>query len=416
MSEFTYAAKERLKSVNDALTAKRLEQQAAHEACDAMSVDMSDAAQVEAYNTAFDAATALDGEVANLVTAASNLAGGIAHATPKARGGSAAEILFAHPGIEGFKNHVVSHVAAEVTGRDETIRRITAGLPMFAADATAEALTAIDQRLYPPVQIPVRAPGLLDLILVGSTDSDTVKYGVQSVRTSGAATRARRAAFGQATYTWTTASVTVESAGHYVKAPVETLNDQGQLRTLLDGQLSDDLLLKIDDLIYQGAGTGTDFEGIKTAVVADGYTYDQDTTNFGVLDAIRKGITKVQEQVYGEPNGIVMSPATWERAEIERAAYSATIKGEYLAGDPRSALAHSLWGVPVVVNALVADNEVLVGNFRRGATLWMRQGVTVEMTNSNEDDFKNNLVLIRAQLRAAFKTVQTKAFCVVTLY
>lgn len=420
MSGTALAARERLSSVNTALEAARVEQQEAHQAYLTLDGDPSDEAYVSAYNAAVEAAEAKDAEVANLVKMAANLAGTIAGGQPATpRGSSPIEALLSHPGMEGFRKHVQSHVAGEIADRDEVVRRLSLGLPMYAAGATAEALTAVDQRLYPPVQIPVRAPALLDLIQIGATDSDTVKYGIQTVRTSAAATRARTTGpFAEATYTWSSASVTVESAGHYVKAPIETLNDQGQLRTLLDGQLSDDLLLKIDDLVYQGGGTGTDFEGIKTAVDNAGYTYARDVTNVGIIDACRKGITKVQQQLFGEPTGFVVSPATWEEIELERS--TATAKtGNYLIrgadGTMAGGIARSLFGLPVVVSALVADDEVLVGNFRRGATLWMRQGVTVEMTNSNEDDFKYNLVMIKAQIRAAFKTVQPKAFCIVTL-
>lgn len=418
MSGFALAAKERLKSVNDALAAARLEQQAAHQAYTEMEGDASDPTFVAAYNAAVDAAKAKDAEVDNLVSMAANLSGSIAHATPRSTGTTPVEILASHPGMDGFKARVQSHVAAEIVSRDEAVRRFSAGLPMFAAGATAESLTAIDQRLYPPVQIPVRQPGLLDLIQIGSTDSDTVKYGVQTARTSAAASRARKAATSEATYTWSTQSVTVESVGHHVKAPIETVNDQAQLRTLLDGQLSDDLVLKVDDLIYQGAGTGTDFEGLKTAVVAAGYTYDRDSTNDGVIDAVRKGITKVQQQVFGNPTGLAMSPATWERCELERSTSTAK-SGNYLIRGADASIAsgapYALFGLPVVVSALFADNEILVGNFRRGATLWLRQGVSVEMTNSNENDFLTGLIAIRATFRAAFKTVEPKAFSLVTL-
>lgn len=419
MSGTALAARERLSSVNKALEAARIEQQEAHQAYETMEGDESDAAFVTAYNEAVDAAKAKDAEVDNLVKMASNLAGGLAHAKPlQHSGGSPVEILSAHPGMEGFRRHTQSLVAAEVIGRDDAVRRLSLGLPMFAAGATAESLTAVDQRLYPPVQIPVRQPGLLDLIQIGATDSDTVKYGKQTVRTSAAASVARGsgASFSEATYTWSTASVTVETIGHYVKAPIETLNDQGQLRTLLDGQLSDDLLLKLDDLVYEGAGSGTDMEGITTN--SDIATYVQDATNFGIIDSIRKGITKVQQNLFGNPTGLVMSPATWERVELERS--TATAKsGNYLVRGADASIAsaapYSLFGLPVVVSALVTDDEVLIGNFRRGFTLWLRQGVTVEMTNSNEADFLANMVAIKAQIRAAGVTVQPKAFCLVTL-
>ena len=74
----------------------------------------------------------------------------------------------------------------------------------------------------------------------------------------------------------------------------------------------------------------------------------------------------------------------------------------------------TLFGKTVVVTANMIDNSALVGAFRQGAMIFYREGMRVEATNSNEDDFKYNLVVIRAEQREALVVWRPPAFCKVT--
>jgi HK97 family phage major capsid protein len=69
----------------------------------------------------------------------------------------------------------------------------------------------------------------------------------------------------------------------------------------------------------------------------------------------------------------------------------------------------------VFVTTNVGLGTVLLGNFREGATIFRRGGVTVEATNSHSDYFTKNLSMIRAEERLALATYRPSAFGVVTL-
>ena len=56
----------------------------------------------------------------------------------------------------------------------------------------------------------------------------------------------------------------------------------------------------------------------------------------------------------------------------------------------------------------------LVGAFRMAGQIWRRTGLTIETTNSNEDDFLNNLVAVRAEQRMGLTVYQPNKFCTVT--
>jgi hypothetical protein len=56
----------------------------------------------------------------------------------------------------------------------------------------------------------------------------------------------------------------------------------------------------------------------------------------------------------------------------------------------------------------------VVGNFQVGGQIFRKGGITVEATNSNNDDFVKNLVTIRAEERLLLAIYRPNAFGTVT--
>ena len=85
-------------------------------------------------------------------------------------------------------------------------------------------------------------------------------------------------------------------------------------------------------------------------------------------------------------------------------------QGRYILGDPGMDLPPSLFGVPVVAsNAITADN-VLVASLRQAATFYNREGVVIDMSESDSDNFTKNLVTIRAEERIGLAVYRPEAF------
>jgi hypothetical protein len=57
---------------------------------------------------------------------------------------------------------------------------------------------------------------------------------------------------------------------------------------------------------------------------------------------------------------------------------------------------------------------VLVGNWKMGASLWLRSGINLAVTDSDQADFLKGIITILAEMRAAFAAVQIKAFAEIT--
>jgi HK97 family phage major capsid protein len=98
------------------------------------------------------------------------------------------------------------------------------------------------------------------------------------------------------------------------------------------------------------------------------------------------------------PSAIVMNPADWATVEIDLlvAGTSNAARVAYdEAGNPR------LFGVPVVKSVGMTADTFAVGDFRQHGNIYDREGVVVQMSESDSDNFTKNLITLRAERRLA---------------
>jgi HK97 family phage major capsid protein len=75
--------------------------------------------------------------------------------------------------------------------------------------------------------------------------------------------------------------------------------------------------------------------------------------------------------------------------------------GRYLLGDPGSAVPPVLFGLPVVASNAIPVGKVWVGNLAQAATLHNREGIMLDLSDTDENNFQLCLVTIRAMRRVA---------------
>ncbi|MBI5289701.1 MAG: phage major capsid protein [Chloroflexi bacterium] len=250
-----------------------------------------------------------------------------------------------------------------------------------------------------------KTPTLAAVVGRAETDSDVVEYVTQSAPTNNAAETAEANNAPESVYPFATATVNVQEFVHYVPITRRAMADAGQMRSIVEGELVLDVVDRLDTQIANGAGTGDEIEGIYTAV-----TQAQARGSDARPDAIHKGITKVRiaAGVRMEPDYIGIHPNDYQDLILETDA-----SGRYLMGDPNLQGPRTIWGIPFIVSTVFTDGTPLVGNFARGARLWMRSGIEV-LSGLNDDDFVKRRISLMATMRAAFKTIRPTAFTEVT--
>lgn len=297
----------------------------------------------------------------------------------------------------------ISMSPVEVASRDDMM---AAGL--FRAQTIGDhgPLVPSDRRLAPPVMEPQREIMVLDLINIGQTDSDQVEYAEETARTSGAGGAAFGTAFGEFTITWATRTVNVRRRGAEHTATRGNLADQGQLRTILDTLLDEDVRLEAEDQIVAGDGTGENFTGVYETAGISNIAFASGETD---LDQLHRGITAIRLARRRDPSALLIDPEDHEGLVLAKDA-----NDRYQFGSPTESDRRTIWGFPAVPSEVAQSGVPMWGRWN-DATLWLREGLTVSAFNQHEDYAARGLVLLVAEHRAAFRVIRATGFCSVEL-
>lgn len=256
------------------------------------------------------------------------------------------------------------------------------------------------------VDIRFRKLLIADLCAQGATDSSSISYVKETQFQNSAAGVAEAGAKPQSDDTIARVQVQVGKIAHFLKTTDELVQDAPAYMSFLQNRLVFGVQYKEDGELLNGTGypsvTGLlQVSGRQTPVSETSGTLAAPTL---VIDAIYNQITNIRFSAFVEPEAIVINPADWQNIRLAKDANK-----QYYAGGPFTgaygaggyANVDMLWGLPVVITPAIAAGTIQVGAYQQVAQIFRRQGVTVEMTNSNVDDFQNNLITVRAEERLA---------------
>jgi HK97 family phage major capsid protein len=301
----------------------------------------------------------------------------------------------------------------EVLDRDGLVAALGGGRRIFgAATAVIDAGIPLDERLYPTVETRRRTPRLLDLVTVGATNSDTVVYSRQTTRTSAAAETALGTAYSEASFDFEQVTAAVKSIGHFTTAYRENIADAAQFDTLVRAQLEEDVLLRLESQILVGDGTGSTLTGIlETGSIG---SLDHDATNDRRVMSIHRAMTTVRTGAFREPDAVLMHPNDYQEMIFEEINLSG-VAGAAMAFVPdlTGRTPGTVWGLPIVVSTVATEGTAVVGYWKE-ATLWVREGVSLRVSDSHSDYFTRRQVAILADMRGAFSVQRPASFCEIT--
>ena len=182
-------------------------------------------------------------------------------------------------------------------------------------------------------------------------------------------------------------TVSLKKIACHIKESDEYISDYPFLASAINGRLLYELgLVEQNTLVTDLLGTS----GIQTGTIAANATVTD------VADAILQAAMDVQQSSGFAADAIVLNPADWYALRVGKASGT----GQYFGGGYFGAQdVPNLWGIPVCVTPAVAAGTIVVGAFKTCGSVVGKGGVSVEATNSNEDDFVKNLMTIRAEER-----------------
>jgi hypothetical protein len=197
-------------------------------------------------------------------------------------------------------------------------------------------------------------------------------------------------ALAESSYRWTLVEDGVKRLGTFVTVSDTALDSIDMLRMDLDRLQTLALSLVEESQVVNGNGVGENLAGILPAAgtTLTWSTYPTGTTQ---LDLIRKAIT-ASTVLFFTPSAVILNPADAEALDLGKGTDAHYIFG---VGGP-SGTGPTVWRLPILVTTVIPAGTGLVGDFANAARIMDWQRVRIDVTNSHNGNFIQNLVVIRA--------------------
>lgn len=235
----------------------------------------------------------------------------------------------------------------------------------------------------------------------GNTGSNMVEYPRQTTRDNAAATVAEGALKPESNLAWELKQAKVATIAHWVGASRQALDDAGQLRTLVDGELRYGLALKEETQLLLGDGVGTNLLGLIPQATA--YDTTGQPAGSSKFDVLLRAIAQ-SEAADLPATGVVVNSADWFRLQGLKDG-----QGRYIGSGPMGTVMPTAWGLDVVPSNSMPAGKFLVGSFANAATVYDRMSPVVLLSTEDRDNFIRNMVTILCEERVALAVRRPEA-------
>ena len=254
------------------------------------------------------------------------------------------------------------------------------------------------------------APMVSDLFPIFPFSQSTVKYMKESTFTNSAAEAAESSDgspqnLAESALAYTETSDEVRKIGTTLPVTVEQLEDVPQLRGIIDQRMRLMLNQRVDLQLLVGNGTAPNISGIHDRGSINTQAKGADTDQ----DAVYKAITACRVTGFAEPDAAVFHPNDWQAIRL-----TTTADGIYLWGPPSQSGPETIWGLPTLLTTAETATQALVGAFQAHSAVYLRRGITVEVTNSHASEFIADINRIKMTIRLALAVFREEAFTQVT--
>lgn len=318
-----------------------------------------------------------------------------------------------HPGIDDDpeddrtrSSGTTKHLALTSSARRGAASKLAKTMLTKGLTVVGDALTDI------PVAGPIPqgriATSILDLLPVVVQDSPVFRYLRQTARTFSATIVPPGGSKPESNVGVTSVDGKLQVIAHVASG----INSYDMLDSpALSQWLSDEMIyglgLAVEKEVLLGDGTTGHLTGILNTSGIQTQAAGPD-----VVTTIRSSITKLQALGY-QPGAVILHPTNWEKANITRASTSGVF--DFAPGAPVDAAAQRLWGVPVVLSPTITVNVGAVLDTGTVAVNTDTQGVRLQWSEFDADDFVKNLLKVRAEGRFGVSVYQPSGVVKATL-
>lgn len=283
---------------------------------------------------------------------------------------------------------------------------------MKAVLGTDDALGGVDDSF--PIEN-VRLPGILEtrteprsvaeIIPQASTSQSAIVFMQETEFTNSAAEVEEAGTKPESALDFTEASSPVRKIATVLPVTDELFDDAPAMRGYVNSRLLTMVALRESGQLINGNGIAPNLEGILNVSGIGSQALGGDP----LPDAIHKGMTLVRTGSFFEPDYVVMNPSDFEQLRLLR-----TADGIYIWGNPASTGPATVWGKPILQTTQLAAGTAIVGAFSDSTMIFRRSGVALAVSDSHNDFFVENKLMLRAEERLAFVAFRPAGLCEIT--
>lgn len=256
-----------------------------------------------------------------------------------------------------------------------------------------------------PIELPLRTPGIRDVITILQTGSNLIEY----VRVN-SLTRAAKivpeatsltddaALKPKAAMSLEVVQTGVKTIAVIMNATRTILADYPQLQSMMTAFMRTDIDLALEEEIVSGAGGANHFTGLENTPNLTPQPFDTD-----MITTARKARTQARIVGRARSTGFLLNPYDWEELDLTKDG-----ENRYYWGGPLAMGQKVLWGLPVIESEVIPQGTFYTGDLKQ-MVVWDRQDPSVYITDSNRDHFERNIIDILYEGRWAFGVLRPPA-------
>ena len=274
----------------------------------------------------------------------------------------------------------------------------TVGTMTESANLTGDITRQYANQVY---ALPSRKVHMRSLLPIGTINQGLFTFPYESGGEGDPAAQTQGSSKAQVDFDITMKDAAAQYIAGYVRISRQMLDDIPAMTSFLQSRLLEKYLIAEDAQLLSGSGTAPNLQGITGVATA--------ATGAATVDVeqLVQAIAQLESTNYSA-TGILVNPLDWAaimNTKNTNAAYS--LPASTVVTTDGSV---SIAGIPLYKSTAIAVDKFLVGDWSMGAQIMQNQGISVQFSEMDGDNFTKNLITVRVEARIALPIYYAGAF------
>ena len=267
-----------------------------------------------------------------------------------------------------------------------------------AVNLTGDIPRAYANQVY---ALPSRKIHVRSLLPVGTISQGLFTFPLETGGEGAPAAQTQGSTKSQVDFDITMTNAPAQVIAGYVKISRQMLDDVPAMTSFLQSRLLEKYLVAEDAQLLSGNGTAPNLQGLTGVASAFSGAATVD------VEQLVQAIAQVEASNYSA-TGILINPTDWANiinTKNTNSAYS--LPGSTVVTTDGQL---SIAGIPVFKSTAIAADKFLVGDWAMGAQIMQRDGISVQFSEFDGNNFVENMITVRVEARIAFPIYYAGAF------